>query len=169
MADLEFYVSNKAYGQAWLDQMKESNPSHFAVIEAILAVIQKNDGGDISNAEVFAQDPEVAAYVRSNEYDIVPSRGQELCHNGKGIRHAKYSPSKNIAILWEKIGDTIYFTFDDHAPVRFHRAIYCLCELRLGKEPFPLKSRDSRKILSKIWKKGFRKNKGLDPNKRYYK
>jgi len=169
MADLEFYVSNKAYGIAWFDQMRELNPSHFAIINAILAVIQKNDGGDITQAEVFAQDPEVAAYVGANEYAIVPSYGQELSHNGKGIRHAKYSPSKNIAILWEKIGNTIYFTFDDHAPVRFHRAIHCLCELRLGKEPFPLKSRNSRKTMDKIWKKGSRKNKGLDWLKRHYK
>jgi hypothetical protein len=48
MADLVFYVSNYAYGEAWFDQMEESNHPHFAVIEAILAVIEKNDGGDIS-------------------------------------------------------------------------------------------------------------------------
>jgi hypothetical protein len=62
----------------------------------------------------------------------------------------------------------IYYTFHDHAPVRFHRAIYCLRELRLGKSPFPLKSRNSRKVMLKIWKKGFRKNKGINPRDRYY-
>ena len=102
MTNLEIYTSNTSYGQAWLDQMKEANPSQHAVIQAIVAVIQKNDGGDISEAEIFAEDPAVAAYVKASHYRILPSNGQELRHNGRGIRHAKYSPSKNIAVLWEQ-------------------------------------------------------------------
>src|SRR3712207_8974431 len=54
------------------------------------------------------------------------ARGQMLKHNGNGIRHAKFAPSKSIAVVWEKIGHIIYVTFDDHAPIRYHRAIWHL-------------------------------------------
>lgn len=169
MADLKFYVSNKSYGEAWLEKMKDSGHAHYSVIKAILAAIKKNDGGDIRQSDVFEESKDVENYVTSQKFSIIPSRGQELGHNGKGIRHVKFSPSKNIALLWERIGDTIFYTFDDHSPVRFHRAIYCLKELRLGKEPFPLKCRTPRRVMKKIWKKGYRKNKGIDPRRRHYK
>lgn len=169
MTDLTIFVCNKAYNEEWFDEMKCSHPALYAVIEAIIEVIRENDGGDISQAEVFAKGQAIADYVMDNEYKIIPSNGQELRHNGKGIRHAKYSQSMSVAILWEKIKETIYVTFDDHAPVRYHRAIHCLCDLRLGKQIFPLKPRDSRRIMEKVWAKGRRKNKGFDPHKRHYK
>lgn len=169
MADLEFYVSNRSYGETWLDNMKESGHTHFSVITAILAAIKENEGGDITKTDVFAGNKQIEEYVVAHNFSIIPSKGQELGHNGTGIRHAKFSPSKNIAILWERIGDTIFYTFDDHSPVRFHRAIYCLRRLRLGETPFPLRSRNPRRVMDKIWKNGHRKNKGIDPYRRFYK
>jgi hypothetical protein len=170
MGELKIVFSNKTYGEDWLEDIKQSNPSQYAVIEAIIKVIEDNEGYDISQAEVFAKDSAAAEYVRRNDYKIVPGNGLMLQHNGDGIRHAKYAPSKSVAILWENINGIIYVTFDDHAPVRYHRAIYFLRELRRGKHVFPLnKSRNTRKFLQKLWNSGKRKNKGLDARKRYYK
>jgi hypothetical protein len=169
MAKLRIVFSNKTYGEEWFEDIKESNPAQYAVIQAIIEVIKDNAGGDISQAEVFAKDSAAEDYVRRNNYKIIPANGTMLQHNGEGIRHAKYAPSKSVAILWENIYGAIYVTFDDHAPVRYHRAIYFLRELTAGKQAFPLKSRNTRKFLEKLWDKGKRKNKGIDPRKRYYK
>jgi hypothetical protein len=79
-----------------------------------------------------------------------------LKHNGNGIRHAKFAPSKSIAVAWEKIGDTIYITFDDHAPIRYHRAIAHLRAIKLGKPTFERRSRNTGRflrILKRFWKK----------------
>jgi hypothetical protein len=169
MAEFKIVFSNKTYGEEWFEDIKESNPEQYAVINAIIEVIKDNEGGDISQAEVFEKDSAAEDYVRRNNYKIIPANGMMLEHNGAGIRHAKYAPSKSVAILWENIKGTIYVTFDDHAPVRYHRAIYFLRELRAGKQAFPLKSRNTRELLGKLWEKGKRKNKGFDPRKRYYK
>jgi hypothetical protein len=78
-----------------------------------------------------------------------------LKHNGNGIRHAKFAPSKSIAVIWEKIEDTIFITFDDHAPIRYHRAITHLRDIKLGRRAFPRRARNSRKFLKKLnayWK-----------------
>jgi hypothetical protein len=169
MGDLEIFVSNRAYGEEWLDDIRRSNPTHHAVITAIIETIRDNDGGDISQAEVCAKDPAVAEYVQVSAYKLVPSDGVKLEHNGEGIRHAKYAPSKSVAVLWEKIDETIYVTFDDHRPVAYHRAVRCLCDLRLGKQVFPLKSRNSRDLIEKLRAGQTRKNKWFDPRQRHYK
>jgi hypothetical protein len=172
MAELKIVFSNKTYGQDWFGDIEYSNPEQYAVIKAIIEVIKNNEGGDITQDEVFAKYPAVEDYVKRNAYKIVPTNGVFLQHNAEGIRHAKYAPSKSVAILWENINGIIYVTFDDHTPVRYHRAIYFLRELRMGKQlhqVFPLKSRNTRTFLEKLWDGRRRKNKGFNPHKRYYK
>lgn len=134
--------------------------------------ILDKEGGDICKADLYRRSPEVAAWVVEAGFDIIPSRGQMLKHNGNGIRHAKFSPSKSIAIVWEKIGDTIYVTFDDHAPVRYHRAIAHLREIKLGKRPFARNSRNRGwfyRLMKESWSHGHRRRlKGFSARDRYY-
>ena len=71
-------------------------------------------------------------------------------------------------MLWQKIDSNVYFTFDDHAPIKYHRAIYSFHQLRLGRQVFPLnanRNRLAREILrsDKPWR-----YKGIDLRKRYY-
>ena len=37
--------------------------------------------------------------------------------SGKGLRPSLSS----LALFWDRIGDTVYYTFDDHPPVSCHR------------------------------------------------
>ena len=147
---VEFRVSNRSYGRAWLAKLQAQSPHQLAIIQAILDAICRNDGGDFTQREILASSAEVAAYLREQRFSVVPSGGLELAHNGLGIRHAKYSPSKNIAILWERIGDTVFYTFDDHAPIRFYRAIFHLRHLRLGRRAWPSRQRQSRRFIERL-------------------
>jgi len=168
MTEIEIFVCNKAYNETWLEDIRTSNSSQYAVITAIIEVIMDNDGGDITHDEVLDSDHRVADYIRRKKYKIVTSNRQQLQHNGKGIRHAKYAPSKSVAILWENIGGTIYITFDDHAPVRYHRAIHCFRQLGLGKQVFPRSSRDNRRFIKKMKTRDNQKFRGFDLRKRNY-
>jgi hypothetical protein len=95
-----------------------------------------------------------------------------LKHNGNGIRHAKFAPSKSIAVVWEKIGDTIYVTFDDHAPIRYHRAIAHLRDIKLGKPTYERRPRNTGRFLrslKRFWKtRHNHKLHGFDPRDHYY-
>ncbi len=147
---IEIFFCNKTYNEKWLKDKEQGNTHQHAVINAIIEVIKLNHGRQITQQEVFEYDPRVKDYVERRRYKIIPSGGQELQGGGKGIRHAKYAPSKSVAILWEKIRDTIYITFDDHAPVKYHRAIYSFHKLRMGRQPLPMKSRSSRRTLEAL-------------------
>jgi hypothetical protein len=168
MNSMEVIFCNQTYSEQWFKDIKTSNPQQLAVIEAITEAINLNGGRDIDQAEIFARHPNVAKYVMKHRYRIIPANGQLLKHNGRGIRHAKYSPSKSVAILWETIRETIYVTFDDHAPVRYHRAIHYLSELRLGRKRLPLKSRNSRKFMNLLAAKYKRKSRGINFRNRHY-
>jgi len=163
---------NRAYAKKWFRNLKRQNPSHFDILEAIIEEIEENEGGDISKESFFRRRPDIVRLVNSLEFDIIPSRGQMLRHNGNGIRHAKYSPSKSIAVIWERIGDTIFITFDDHAPIRYHRAICHLRDLRLGKPALPRRARITGRFLRRIkdfWtNRHLRRFKGFNPRDRYY-
>lgn len=148
--NIEFFFCNKTYNEQWLKDKQQGNTYQYAVIETIIEVIKRNYGGSITQQEVFESNQRVKEYVERRRYKIVPSGGQELQGGGKGIRHAKYAHSKSVAILWEKIGDTIYITFDDHAPVKYHRAIYSFHKLRMGRKALPMKSRTSRRTLEAL-------------------
>jgi hypothetical protein len=130
------------------------------------------DGGDISKNDIYARYDEVEKLVRESGFDIIPSKGQALTRNGNGIRHAKFSPSKQIAIIWEKIGETIYVTFDDHAPVQYHRAIRHLRDIRLGRPAYPARPRNTARFMRKLrihWKKKYaRVLHGINLASRYY-
>lgn len=145
--EVQFFFCNKTYNERWLEDMQTSNAHQYAVIMAIVRAIEASAGGDISQAQVLELTPEVGEYIRTSEYKILPNNGQGLEHNGDGIRHVKYSPSKSVAVLWEKVGTTIFVTFDDHAPVAYHRAIHSFCQLRLGKNVLPKHPRTSRKMI----------------------
>lgn len=162
-------VSNRAYNERWLADVEESKPDHYMMIAAIIQTIAGNAGGPISHAEVVSQSSEVEAYVRDTGLKVVPSNGVSLEHNGEGIGHAKYSKSRSVAILWEKIADTIYVTFDDHTPVPYHRAIKHLRDLRLGKSPSPTKARTSRKIIDRLENPDRRKNRLWNARDKYFK
>lgn len=150
MVAVEITFSNRAYGEKWFDDVRLSNPAQYAVIEAIIEAIELADGHEISQAEIFKRHPPVARYVQERRFKIVPSNGQLLIANGRGIRHAKYSPSKSVAVVWEKIRRTVYVTFDDHAPIPYHRAIWHLRDIRLGKPTLAKKARTGRRFLRKL-------------------
>ncbi len=161
-------VSNRAYNEAWLAELRENHPNGYMMITAILRAISAKDGGIITYADIVASEERIAHHLREHDLTVIPSNGVALEHNGEGIGHAKYSNSKNIALLWEKIGNTIFVTFDDHAPIAYHRAIRCLRELRLGRHVQNMKPRTSRRLIKKIispWKKG----RGFNPKNKYYK
>lgn len=148
--DVEIFFCNKTYNAQWLEDKQRGNTNQYAVICAIIDVIKGNRGGSITQKEVFDHSPRVKEYVERKKYKIIPNGGQELNGTGRGVRHAKYAPSKSVAVLWEVIGNTIYVTFDDHAPVKYHRAIYSFQKLRLGKAVLPMKPRSSRKTLEAL-------------------
>ena len=150
MSPIEVFTCNATYGDEWLADIESSNPSHYGLIIAIMGAIQDNDGGDITAKDVFEQDPEIQGLVRSSRYRIAPIGGLELKGTGKNIRNVKYSSSKSVAVLWEKIVDRIYITFDDHAPVQYHRAIECFNEIRVKGTTLPKQGRTSRNLLDKM-------------------
>jgi hypothetical protein len=139
--ELKITFCNSSYADNWYKMMRRQTPRHFRILEALLEEIETKDGGEISKSDLFKRRPEIATEVERLKFDLIPSRGQMLRHNGNGIRHAKFAPSKSIAVVWEKIGNTINVTFDDHAPIRYHRAIRHLRDLRIGKLPSLIRSR----------------------------
>ncbi|MBX7124031.1 MAG: hypothetical protein K1X42_18045, partial [Opitutaceae bacterium] len=162
-------VANRTYGKAWLAELREAQPTGHMMIVAILRAIAARAGGAITRADVVAGDQAIERHLQESGLKVVPSNGVALEHNGEGIGHAKYSQSKSVALLWEKIGDTIYATFDDHAPIAYHRAIRCLRELRLGRAIPPTKARTSRNLIEKIQDPWKYKNRGFNPKDKYYK
>lgn len=163
---------NRAYAKPWYRNLKRQNPEHFEIAQAIIEEIADKNGGDIVKADLYERRPEIAKRISTLGFDPIPSRGQMLRHNGNGIRHAKFSPSKSIAIIWENIGGTIYITFDDHAPIRYHRAISHLRDIKLGKPALPKRPRNTGRFLRKLkrfWAaRHFGKLRGFNPRSRYY-
>jgi len=172
VAEIKITFCNRAYAKRWYKNIERQSAHHFTVLKAIIDEIQDKDGGDIVKSDIYARNRYVELYVVSSEFDIIPSRGQMLKHNGNGIRHAKFSPSKSIAVVWEKIGDVIFITFDDHAPIRYYRAIAHLREIKLGKESLPRPARNTGRFLRKLklyWNMRYiRKLKGIDLKRRFY-
>jgi hypothetical protein len=172
MSTLEITFCNRSYAQKWFEKLQRQSAPHFVVLKAIMEEIEIKDGGDISKTDIYGRHPEVERRLNALRVDIVPGRGQMLKHNGNGIRHAKYSPSKNIAVIWEKIGEKIYVTFDDHAPVRYHRAIAHLRDIKLGRPAIPRAARNTGRFMKKLrvyWRfKYTRELKGVNLKRRYY-
>lgn len=170
--EVKITFCNRAYARKWFKNLERYNPSHFMVLQAIISEIEAKDGGDIIKADIYKRNPEIEQQINSIHFDIIPSRGQMLRHNGNGIRHAKYSPSRSIAIVWEKIGRTVFITFDDHAPVRYHRAISHLRDIKLGRPVLPKRARNTGHFFRKLrayWKYRYRKElKGVNLKHRYY-
>jgi hypothetical protein len=172
MSKLEITFCNRSYAERWFEKLKQQSAPHFAVLKAIMEEIEIKEGGDISKADIYRRHPEIERRLNALRVDIIPGSGQMLRHNGNGIRHAKYSPSKNIAVIWEKIGEKIYVTFDDHAPVRYHRAIALLRDIKLGRQAFPRASRNTGRFMKKLrvfWRfKYARDLKGINLKRLYY-
>lgn len=172
MGQVKITFCNRAYAEKWYKNLERQNAKHFSLLQEIIAEVEEKDGRDITKQDIFKRSPAIEAYLASTQFDIIPSRGQMLKHNGNGIRHAKFAPSKSIAIVWEKMGDTIYVTFDDHAPIRYHRAISHLRDIKLGNRAFPKRPRVTGRFLRKLrwfWKQRFSKElRGFDPRRRYF-
>ena len=170
--EVKITFCNRAYADKWFKALRRQSPSHFAILQAIISEIQIKNGGDISKSDLFRRSSNVEQQVAALGFDIIPGRGQMLKHNGNGIRHAKFAPSKSIAVVWENIGGIIFVTFDDHAPIRYHRAIRHLRDIKLGKDAVPKRARISGKFLKKLkrfWKLRYtRELIGFDPRQRYY-
>jgi hypothetical protein len=172
VSQVKITYCNRAYTRAWLKNLERQNASHFAVLQAIIREIELKDGRDISKADIYRREPDIEQLVSVHGFEIIPSRGQMLRHNGNGIRHAKYAPSKSVAVIWEKIGHTIFVTFDDHAPIRYHRAISHLRDIKVGKPAFPKRPRNTGRFfrnLKEHWRLRYlRSFKGIDLKQRYY-
>jgi len=172
MSTVHITFCNRAYARAWFKNMRRQTPRHFEILQAIIEEIKDKDGDDIVKADLYARRPDIAQQIQALGFDPIPSRGQMLKHNGNGIRHAKFAPSKSIALVWEKIGDAIYITFDDHAPIRYHRAIAHLREIKLGKPALPKRARNTGRFLKnlkRLWvRRHYGKLRGFDPRSRYY-
>jgi hypothetical protein len=172
MTEIKITFCNRTYADSWYKMLRRQNANNFAILQAIIKEIQIKDGADISKSDIFERNSEIQQTIDILRFDIIPSRGQMLKHNGNGIRHAKFAPSKSIAVIWEKIGDSIFITFDDHAPIRYHRAIRHFREIKLGKPAFPKRSRNTGKFLRNLqtyWKFRYSKEMwGFDPRQRFY-
>lgn len=172
MADTKITFCNRAYADNWYKMLRRQNTAHFEILQSIIDEIIIKDGSDISKYDIFRRNPRIQQEIDDLQFDLIPSRGQMLRHNGNGIRHAKFAPSKSIAIVWEKIGGTIYITFDDHAPIRYHRAISHLRDIKLGRPAFPKRARNRGwflRGLKSYWKLRHSKDLwGFDPRDRYY-
>ena len=170
--ELRIVFCNRAYADNWYKMLRRQSKTHFEILQAIIEEIQIRDGSDIKKADFFARRPDIQQKIRNLNFDPVPSGGQLLRHNGNGMRHAKFAPSKSIAVLWEKIGNVIYVTFDDHAPIRYHRAICHLRDLRLGRQTVLKRPRNSAKFLLNLksyWRYRYSKEmRRFDPKRRYY-
>jgi hypothetical protein len=171
-SNVKITFCNRAYANKWYKNLERQSGVHFDVLQAIIEEIEDKDGGDIVKADIFAKNREIERLVTTLRFDIIPTRGQMLKHNANGIRHAKFAPSKSVAVIWEKIAETIYVTFDDHAPIRYHRAISHLKEIKLGKTVFPRHPRTTGRFLRKLkiyWKFRYAKKlKGISLKRRYY-
>ena len=172
MAEVKITYCNRAYADNWYKMLRRQNARHFAILQAIIDEIALKDRAEISKSDIFKRNPEIQSAVNTLLFDLIPSRGQMLRHNGNGIRHAKFAPSKSIAIIWEKIGNEIFVTFDDHAPIRYHRAISHLRDIKLGKPAFPKRARNTGRFLKNLnayWKDRYRKDmRAFDPRHRFY-
>jgi hypothetical protein len=172
MANIKITFCNRAYADRWYKNLQRQSAVHFDILQGIIKEIEVKDGGDIVKSDIYARNRQIEVYINKLQFDMIPSRGQMLRHNGNGIRHAKFAPSKSIAVIWEKVGEIIYVTFDDHAPIRYHRAITHLREIKLGKAVFPKHPRSTGRFLRKLkiyWKFRYaRKFKGIDLRRRYY-
>jgi hypothetical protein len=168
---IKIVFCNLAYGEQWYDELRKQNPNHFCVFDAILRQLLVSKGEDISLLKL-QEDLELRGQLELLNFKPIPANGQLFSHNGTGIRHVKYSKSKNIAVIWERIGETIFVTFDDHAPIRYHRAISFLRELRLGGAPMPKPARDRRRFTEKLYRfwgnRGKYRIKGVKPADRFY-
>lgn len=165
---IKIFHCNKAYSEEWLSNVAKENGMHYRIILAIIEAIKLSDGGEISRQYVYSFDCDIEDFVARRRFKIFPSGGQELTGNGAGIFHAKFAPSKSVAVLWWKLDHIIYITFDDHAPVKYHRAIYTFHRLRVGKYVYPLRARSSRKLIELLRSKQRWSYRGIDLKKRHH-
>ncbi|USJ02336.1 hypothetical protein MUG10_09685 [Xanthomonas prunicola] len=168
MSDTKVFFCNKTYNERWFTDIESSNGIHYKIIHAIIDEATLSGGGQIRQADILEKHEDIREYLVRRPFRLIPSSGTELTGNGRGIHHAKYSPTKSVAVLWQRIDGLINFTFDDHAPIKYHRAIYSFSQLRIGRQIFPLNSKCSRltrEILKsdKPWR-----YKGVDLRKRFY-
>ncbi|MFM0504286.1 hypothetical protein [Paraburkholderia caffeinilytica] len=165
---IKIFHCNKAYGEDWLADITKENGMHYRIILAIVEAIKQSDGGEISKQSIYTFDPEIEEYVTRRRFKIFPAGGQALTGNGEGIFHAKFASSKSVAVLWWKLHRVIHVTFDDHAPVKYHRAIFTFHRLRVGKYIYPLRARSSRKLMELLKSKQRFSYRGIDLKRRHH-
>lgn len=168
MRTIEIFHCNRTYSEKWLEDKKSSNGIQYKIINAIIELVIKNDGGAITQSEILEFDPQIKEYIERRAFRIIPSSGTEMTGNGRGIHHAKYSPTKSVAVIWSVVKDKIYITFDDHAPRKYHRAIYSFHQLRLGRKVFPMYSKCSRKMREILNSETPWIYRGINPRERFY-
>lgn len=168
MKSVVIFHCNKTYNEKWLRDKKHSNGIQYKIIESIIYLIEKNHGGAITQKEILEHHPDIKEYLERRIFRITPSSGTEMTGNGRGIHHAKYSPTKSVAVLWSVVDNEIYVTFDDHQPIKYHRAIYSFHKLRLGRPVYPLKGRCSPKMREILQSDKPWRFKGIDPRDRFY-
>ena len=164
--NVKIIFCNKMYNKEWLEDKAQSNAIQYRIIHAIIEGIAKNNGGAIVVREII--DLEVEKYIQSRKLKITPSGGQELKGTAAGIYHAKYAPSKSVAVIWSTIKDVTYVTFDDHKLVKYYRAIHSFHLLRFGKPVYPMNPGCSRKVLNKLESDTPWLYKGIDLRRKYY-
>lgn len=165
---LRIFFCNTTYNEKWFFDKKNSNGMQYSIIRAIVDLAWKNSGGSITQRSLLELNPAIAEYLERRRFRSVPAGGTELKANGKGIHHAKYSPKKSVAVLWQNIQGTVYFTFDDHAPIKYHRAIYSFHQLRLGRSVRPLNPRSSSRVRKAMRTRKPWQHKEIDLRRRYY-
>ena len=168
MIDIVVFHCNKTYNEAWLRDKRASNGIQYKIISTIISLIKQNDGESITQSEILGHDPDIKEYLERRKFRIIPSSGTEMTGNGRKIHHAKYSPTKSVAVLWSVIKNKIYVTFDDHAPIKYHRAIYSFHQIRLGRPIYPMRSKCSRKMREILQSKKPWIYRGINPRDRYY-
>lgn len=166
--ELEIFHCNRTYSAAWLDEKKMSNGIQYLVIEDIFDLIRIRRGGAITQKELIEHSESFRGYIAKRPFRATPSSGTEMIGNGRGIHHAKFGPAKNVAVLWCVIRGIIHVTFDDHAPIKYHRAIYCFHQIRLGRPVTPRSSRCSPKMREILSSKTPWIYKGINPRDRHY-
>jgi hypothetical protein len=159
---------NSNYSERWFFDKKTSNGIQYRIIHAIVELVCRNNGGTIDQRSLLEFDPGIAAYIERRPFRIVPSAGTEMKANGKGIHHAKYSPTKSVAILWQMIRGVVYFTFDDHAPIKYHRAIYSFHQLRLGRSVRLLNPKSSSRVRKAMRRRKPWQHRDIDLKRRFY-
>jgi hypothetical protein len=166
--DSEIFFCNQTYNRDWLRDKKVSNGIQYKIIKAIIDLAGKAGGGSITQQAMLEYSVEVGQYLERKAFRVVPASGTAMTGNGRGIHHAKYSPTKSVAVLWSVVNEKVFFTFDDHAPVKYHRAIYSFHQLRLGRKVFPRRAKCSRKMREILKSKSPWRYRGIDPRERYY-